>query len=72
MLELYDCYNSRGHPRGPGFLVQAVRKPDTIAFPPGFESSVQRQNRQQAKEAQKQAQQRARTKRERHAIQKQN
>jgi len=43
-----------------------------IAFPPGFESSVQRQQRQQAKEAQKQAQQRASTKRERQAIQKQN
>jgi len=72
MLELYDWYNSRGQPRGLGFLVQALRKPDTIAFPPGFESSVQRQNRQQAKEAQKQAQQRASTKRERQAIQMQN
>jgi len=72
MLELYDWYNSRGQPRGPGFQVQDLRKPDTIAFPPGFESSVQRQNRQQAKEAQKQAQQRASSKRERQAIQKQN
>ncbi len=72
MLELYDWYNNRGQPRGPGFLVQALRKTDTIAFPPGFESSVQRQQRQQAREAQKQAQQRASTKRERHAIQKQN
>jgi len=72
MLELYDWYNSRGQPRGPGFLVQALRKPDTIAFPPGFESSIKRQQRQQAKEAQKQAQQRASTKRERRAIQKQN
>ena len=72
MLELYDWYNSRGQPRGPRFLVQALRKPDTIAFPPGFGSSVQRHNRQQAKEAQKQAQQRATSKRERQAIQKQN
>jgi len=72
MLELYDWYNSRGQPRGPGFLVQSLKKPDMIAFPPGFESSIQRLNRQQAKEAQKQAQQRASTKRERQAIQKQN
>ena len=42
------------------------------AFPPGFESSVQRQKRQQAKESQKQAQQRTNTKRERQAMQKQN
>ena len=72
MLELYDWYNSHGQPRGPGFLVQALRKPDAIAFPPGFESSVQRYERQQAKEAQKQAQQRANTKHERQAIKKQN
>jgi len=72
MLELYDWYNSRGQPRGPGFLVQSLKKPAMIAFPPGFESSIQRLNRQQAKEAQKQAQQRAISKRERHAIQKQN
>jgi len=67
MLELYDWYNSRGQPRGPGFLVQALRKPDNIAFPPGFESSVQRQQRQQAREAQKQAECNVRTKREREA-----
>jgi|GEM_PF-6855867 len=36
------AYNSRGQTGGPGFLVQALRKPDTIAFPPGFESSIQR------------------------------
>ncbi|HRA90378.1 MAG TPA: replication initiator protein A, partial [Planctomycetaceae bacterium] len=72
MLELYDWYNSRGQPRGPGFLVQSLKKPDTIAFPPGFESSVQRQQRQQAKEVQKQAQQRATSKRERQALRKQN
>jgi len=72
MLELYDWYNSRGQPRGPGFLVQSLKKPDNISFPPGFESSVQRNNRQQAREAQKQSQQRAISKRERQAIQKQN
>ena len=72
MLELYDWYNSRGQPRGPGFLVQSLKKPDIISFPPGFESSVHRQQRQQAKEAQKQAQQLAITKRERQALQKQN
>ena len=72
MLELYDWYNSRGQPRGPGFLVQSLKTPDMIAFPPGFESSVQRQQRQQAKEVQKQAQQRATSKRERQALRKQN
>ena len=67
MVELYDWYNSRGQPRGPGFLVQALKKPETIAFPPGFDSSVQRQQRQQAKEAQKLAENNVRTKREREA-----
>ena len=72
MLELYDWYNSRGQSRGPGFLIQSIRNPSTIALPPGFESSIQRQERQQAKEAQKQAEVNVRTKRERQALRKQN
>ncbi|MCA9016666.1 MAG: replication initiator protein A [Planctomycetaceae bacterium] len=72
MLELYDWYNNRGQPRGPGFLVQSIRNPTAIAFPPGFESSVQRQQRQQSREAQKQAEANVRTKRERLALRKQN
>ena len=72
MLELYDWYNNRGQPRGPGFLVQSIRNPSAIAFPPGFESSIQRQQRQQVKEAQKQAEANVRTKRERLALRKQN
>ena len=72
MLELYDWYNNRGQPRGPGFLIQSIRNPSTIALPPGFESSIQRQERQQAKEAQKQAEANVRTKRERLALRKKN
>ncbi len=72
MLELYDWYNSHGQPRGPGFLIQSIRNPSAIALPPGFESSHQRQQRQQAKEAQKQAEANVRTKRERLALRKQN
>jgi hypothetical protein len=72
MLELYDWYNTRGQPRGPGFLVQSIKNPTAIALPPGFESSIQRQERQQATEAQKQAEANVRTKRERLALRKQN
>ena len=72
MLELYDWYNNRGQSRGPGFLVKAIRNPAGIALPTGFESSLQRQERQQAKEAQKQAEANVRTKRERLALRKQN
>ena len=72
MLELYDWYNSRGQPRGPGFLVQSIKNPAAITLPPGFESSVQRLERQQSREAQKQAESNVRTKRERLALRKQN
>jgi hypothetical protein len=72
MLELYDWYNSRGQSRGPGFLVQSIKNPSAIALPPGFESTIQRQERQQSKEAQKQAEANVRTKRERLALRKQN
>ena len=66
------AYNSRGQPRGPGFLVQSIRNPSAIALPPGFESSIQRQERQQSKEAQKQTESNVRTKRERLAVRRQN
>ena len=72
MLELYDWYNNRGQSRGPGFLVKAIRNPAGIALPTGFESSLQRQERQQSREAQKQAESNVRTKRERLALRKQN
>ncbi len=72
MLELYDWYNSRCQPRGPGFLVQSIKNPSAIALPPGFESSIQRHERQQSREAQKQAESNVRTKRERLALRKQN
>ena len=67
LIELYDWYNNHGQPRGPGFLVQALRKPDHISFPPGFESSSQRRDKQLQRDAQKQAEQRVRTRREREA-----
>ena len=72
MLELYDWYNNRGQPRGPGFLVQSIKNPAAITLPPGFESSNQRQQRQQAKEVQKQAESNIRIKRERLALRRQN
>ena len=41
MVELFDWYNKLGQSRGAGFLVQAIRNPNEIAFPRGFESSQQ-------------------------------
>lgn len=41
MIELFDWYNNHGQPRGAGFLVQAIRNPNEISFPRGFESSEQ-------------------------------
>ena len=68
MIELYDWYNSHGQARGAGFLVQSIRNPAGVAFPKGFESSIQRQARQQSREAQKLAESNVRTKREREAV----
>jgi hypothetical protein len=48
MIELFDWYNNHGQQRGPGFLVQAVRNPNSIAFPSGFESSEQAAQRRAA------------------------
>ena len=52
--------------------MKAIRNPAGIALPAGFESSLQRQERQQSREAQKQAESNVRTKRERLALRKQN
>lgn len=40
MIELYDWYNQRGQPRGPGFLVRAIKNPASIAYPKNFQSTV--------------------------------
>jgi len=47
MVELFDWYNGRNQPRGPGFLIQAIRNPKSIEMPRGFQSSTER-NRTQA------------------------
>ena len=39
MIELFDWCNEHGQPRGAGFLVQAIRNPQDIVLPRGFESS---------------------------------
>ncbi|MEZ6034158.1 MAG: hypothetical protein R3C17_13770 [Planctomycetaceae bacterium] len=67
MLELYDWYNGKGQSRGPGFLVQSIRNPDAIAFPPGFVSSSAKARKMQRQEATKAADEQLRTKRERQA-----
>ncbi len=40
MLDLFDWYNQRGQQRHAGFLVMAIRSPESITMPRGFESSV--------------------------------
>ncbi|MDZ4852073.1 MAG: replication initiator protein A [Pirellulaceae bacterium] len=65
MIELFDWYNARGQSRGPGFLVQSIKNPKAIEFPPGFESSHQIHKRrtandQRTSEHHKQASQRER------------
>lgn len=67
MLELYDWYNGKGQSRGPGFLVQSIRNPAAIAFPPGFVSSSAKQAAAQRQKATKAADEQLRTKRERQA-----
>jgi hypothetical protein len=56
MIELYDWYRERQCPRGPGFLVMAIKNPDRITLPREFTSSEQRAARRQAEQAQKRAQ----------------
>jgi len=67
MLELYDWYNSKGQSRGPGFLIQSIRNPAAITFPPGFMSSASKQAAAQRQKATKAADEQLRTKRERQA-----
>ncbi|MEZ6081918.1 MAG: hypothetical protein R3C56_41455 [Pirellulaceae bacterium] len=40
MLDLFDWYNQRGQQRHAGFLVMAIRSPESITMPLGFVSSV--------------------------------
>lgn len=42
MIELFDWYNDKGQNRGPGFLVNAIKNPASIALPKGFQSSEER------------------------------
>ncbi len=67
MLELYDWYNNKGQSRGPGFLIQSIRNPAAITFPPGFMSSASKQAAAQRQKATKAADEQLRTKRERQA-----
>ncbi|MDZ4851411.1 MAG: hypothetical protein SGI77_19145 [Pirellulaceae bacterium] len=68
MIELFDWYNARGQSRGPGFLVQSIKNPKAIEFPPGFESSHQIQKRQAATNLRTNEQHKQASKRERLAI----
>ena len=66
MIELFDWYNSKGQTKGAGFLVASIRNSADYAFPPGFESSVQRAARKSAAREREQVQQQKRLARERH------
>ncbi len=68
MIELFDWYNARGQSRGPGFLVQSIKNPKSIEFPPGFESIHQIQKRQAATNLRMSDLKKQATKRERLAI----
>lgn len=72
MMELFDWYNSHGQPRGPGFLVNAIRDPGKITFPKGFESSESQAAKQRAEKARIAAEREVRTKRERTAAERVN
>ena len=65
MIELFDWYNGRGQPRGAGFLVQAIRKSETIELPKGFESSRQLQLRRDSENQRQKNQQEHATRRQR-------
>lgn len=64
MIELYDWYNAKGQKRGPGFLVSAIKNPDAISLPRGFESSAHREARKQAEQSRKTAERKLRAQRE--------
>ncbi|MEX1026609.1 MAG: replication initiator protein A [Candidatus Paceibacterota bacterium] len=72
MLELFDWYNSHGQPRGPGFLVGAIKNPSGIAFPKGFESSATIETKKAAEKNRIASERELRTKRERDAARKEN
>lgn len=55
-LELFDWYNAQGRTRDAGFLVTAIREPERIRSPKGFESRAQRQARERRKAERKLAQ----------------
>ena len=65
MIELFDWYNQRGQPRGAGFLVQSIKKPQSIELPKGFESSAQSPSRRDAESNRVRLQQQRSTQRER-------
>lgn len=55
MVELFDWYNARGQERGPGFLVQAIKNPGSVARPPGFESAADKAAKKEAEVFRKRA-----------------
>ncbi|MFM9963578.1 MAG: replication initiator protein A [Planctomycetaceae bacterium] len=55
MMELFDWYNARQQTKGPGFLVDSIRNAAKYQLPKGFESSAQRDARQQASNSRKRA-----------------
>lgn len=65
MIELHDWYNNRGLSRGPGFLVGAIRAPDKIVLPKGFESSIAIRKRKDAEKSRLATEREFRTRRER-------
>lgn len=72
MIELYDWYNQRGQSRGAGFLVGAIKKPESIVFPKGFESSASIAARKAAEKNRISSEREFRTQREREHAERQN
>lgn len=72
MMELFDWYNSHGQPRGPGFLVGAIRNPANITLPKGFESSESQVEKKRAEKSRVTAERELRTKREQAAAEREN
>ena len=72
MLELFDWYNGHNQPRGPGFLIQAIRNPKSIEMPKGFQSSLERNRIQVSIKDRESAELTARAKRESKSAEKDN
>ena len=70
MIELYDWYNQRGQSRQAGFLVNAIKNPEKIVFPKGFEPPSQVQARKVAEKNRIASEREFRTQREREHAQK--